>query len=83
MFIASITFMLVSQWLIGLRFLRDPLARGGALMILFLASYLTVGMIVTNPLRSPVLIFFATFAFWKLKTERASLRVVLCREPTL
>ena len=63
--------------------LRDPLARGAALMILFLASYLTVGMIVTNPLRSPVLIFFATFAFWKLKTERACVRVVLCREPTL
>ena len=37
-FMASITFMLMSQWLIGLRFLRDPLARGGALMILFLAS---------------------------------------------
>jgi len=82
-FIASITFMLVCQWLIGLRFLRDPLARGGALMILFLASYLTVGMIVTNPLRSPVLIFFATFAFWKLKTERAGLRLILSRGPTL
>jgi hypothetical protein len=82
-FIASIAFMLVGQWLIGLRFLRDSLLRGGALMILFLASYVTVGMIVTNPLRSPVLIFFATFAFWKLKTERAGVRLILSREPAL
>ena len=52
-FIASITFMLVSQWVIGLRSLRGPYLRPGGLMILFLACYVTVGMIITNPLRSP------------------------------
>ena len=55
------------MWLIGLGSLRRSCWREGGLMILFLASYLTLGMIVTNPLRSPVVIFFATFAFWKLK----------------
>jgi hypothetical protein len=41
-------------------------------MILFLAIFLTLAMVVSNPARSPVVIAFLVFAFWKLKTEQAS-----------
>ena len=50
-------------------------------MILFLVSYLTLGMIITNPLRSPSVIAFAAFAFWKLRYDRAAVRLVPVRNP--
>lgn len=71
-FIASATFMLLGQWTIGLRRLRRPYLQPGGLMILFLAVYVTLAMIITNPLRSPLVISFIAFAFWKLKVERQS-----------
>jgi hypothetical protein len=71
-FLASVAFMLVSQWAIGLRCLRQPNLRPAGMMILFLSVYLTLGLIITNPARSPFVIAFLVFAFWKLKTERDS-----------
>jgi O-antigen ligase len=74
-FIASIAFMLMSQWVIGLWSLRKPYLRPGGLIILFLASYLMLGMIITNPLRSPSIISFIVFAFWKFRYESMVVRL--------
>jgi hypothetical protein len=70
LFIASITLMLLGQFAVGLVCLRRPRMRAGGLMILFLSIYLTLGMVITNPVRSPLVIAFLVFAFWKFKTER-------------
>jgi hypothetical protein len=72
LFLSSIALLLGGHLVIGLRYLRKPHLRPAGLMILFLAIFLTLAMVVSNPARSPVVIAFLVFAFWKLKTEQAS-----------
>lgn len=71
-FIACVVLMLAGQVFIGVRCLRRKAARAAALMIIFVTIYLALGMITTNPARSPLVIAFLVFAFWKLKTDRES-----------
>jgi hypothetical protein len=72
LYLSSIALLLGGHLVIGLRCLRKPHLRPAGLMILFLAIFLTLAMVVSNPARSPVVIAFLVFAFWKLKTEQAS-----------
>lgn len=72
LFVASVAFMLLGLWTIGLRRLRQSYLRPAGLMILFLGAYVTLSMTITNPMRSPLVISFIVFAFWKLKVERQS-----------
>jgi hypothetical protein len=41
-------------------------------MILFLSIFLTLAMVISNPLRTPIVIAFLVFAFWKFKAEQES-----------
>lgn len=72
LFVAAVTWLLAGQWYVGVRCLRRPSLRPAGLMILFLTAYLTGAMIITNPLRSPLVIAFIVLAYWKLKAERQS-----------
>jgi hypothetical protein len=42
-------------------------------MTLYLAIFLTIALVISNPLRSPVVIVFIVFAFWRLAAERRSI----------
>lgn len=69
-FIGAIGLMLACQWTLGLRRLREPRHRPGALMLLFVTAYLTLGLVITNPARSPLVIAFLVLAYWVLREER-------------
>lgn len=71
-FVASVVLMLAGQLAIGFWCLRRPQFLPGGLMLLFVSIYLTLAMVITNPLRMPVVIAFVVFAFWKLRTEVGS-----------
>jgi hypothetical protein len=71
-FVAGIAVMLLGQLAIGIRCLREPHLRSGGLMILFLSIFLTLAMVISNPLRTPIVIAFLVFAFWKFKAEQES-----------
>ena len=44
-------------------------------MTLYLAIFLTLALVISNPLRSPLVIVFIVFAFWRLAAERGSVIV--------
>jgi hypothetical protein len=69
-FIGAIGLMLACQWTLGLRRLREPRHRPGALMLLFVTAYVTLGLVITNPARSPLVIAFLVLSYWVLKEER-------------
>jgi hypothetical protein len=69
LFVASVVLMLVGQLVIGLHALRRSRPGAGGLMILFLSIFLTVAMITSNPARTPLVIAFLVFIFWKLNVE--------------
>jgi hypothetical protein len=51
-------------------------------MTLFLAIFLTAALVVSNPLRSPLMIFFIVYALWRLQIERqCTLFAVRPRDP--
>lgn len=75
LFIAALALMLAGQLAIGLKQLRRSFRSPGALIILFLTVYLTLGLVVTNPARSPVVIAVVVYAYWAFKTERGSVLV--------
>jgi hypothetical protein len=74
-FVACVGLMLAGQLAIGFWCLRRAQALTGGLMLLFLSFYLALAMVVTNPMRSPVVIAFVVFAFWKLKSGLESRHV--------
>jgi hypothetical protein len=71
-FLAGVAVMLLGQLAVGLRCMRQRHLQPGGLMILFLSIFLTLAMVISNPLRSPVVIAFLVFAFWKFKAEQES-----------
>lgn len=81
-FSAALAFALISMLIIGALRLWRPNHRPAGLMILFIGLYLSVSMIVTNSMRSPLLIAFLVFAFWKLAAERDGrvLRISVSRD---
>lgn len=72
LFIAGVAVMLAGSLAIGLRCLRRSRSLTGGTMMLFLAIFLILAMIVSNPARSPAAIALLVFAYWKLRIERAS-----------
>ena len=70
-FIAAVAIMLAGQVFVAVRFVGRENVRAGALMMLFAAIYLALGMITANPARSPLVIIFLVFAFWKVKADRS------------
>lgn len=74
-FIASVVVMIAGMLAVGLHCLRQRRPAAGGLMVLFLSIFLALAMVTSNPIRTPLVIVFMVFAFWKLKTERESHRV--------
>lgn len=68
-FVACVVIMLAGQLAIGLWCLRRAQALPAGLMLLFVSIYLTLSMVITNPVRMPVVAAFVVFAFWKLRAE--------------
>lgn len=73
LFVAAVAVLLGGLWLVGLRAFFGPRSRRLGLMALFLAIYLTAAMVVTNPLRSPLVIAFLAFTLWRTACEQRSL----------
>jgi hypothetical protein len=71
-FIAALGVLLAGHWWLGLRAFFGPASRRLGLMALFLAIYLSAAMVVSNPLRSPLMIAFVVFALWRLGFELRS-----------
>jgi hypothetical protein len=69
-FVAALALMLAGQLALGLRQLRRPFQSPGALILLFMTVYLALGLVVTNPARSPIVIAVIVYAYWVFKTER-------------
>jgi hypothetical protein len=80
-FIASVVVMIGGMLAVGLHCLGRPRPAAGGLMILFLSLFLVFAMVTSNPVRTPIVIAFLVFAFWKLKTERDSRRVRATTHP--
>ena len=69
---AALAILLAGQWFLGLRALFGREARRLGVMTLFLAMYLTIALVISNPLRSPLMIFFIIYSLWRLRVERQS-----------
>ena len=69
-FVAALAVLLAGHWWIGLRAFLGPPSRRFGLLVLFLVIYLSAAMIVSNPLRSPLMIAFIVFAFWRIRFEQ-------------
>lgn len=80
-FVSALAFMLVGMLVTGLHCLRRPRPAAGGMMLLFLSIFLLPAMVTSNPIRTPIVIVFLVFAFWKLKTERGSRRVRAATHP--
>jgi hypothetical protein len=76
-FVAAVAVLLAGQWWLGLRAFFGPASRRLGLLALFLAIYLSAAMIVSNPLRSPLMIAFIVFALWRIRFEQQGLRLEL------
>jgi hypothetical protein len=76
MFIAAVAVLFVGMLVTGLWCLTRPRPPAGGLMLLFMAIFLLPAMVTSNPIRTPLVIAFLVFAFWKLRTERSSRRLV-------
>ena len=74
-FIAAVAVLFLGMLAIGLHCLARPRPSAGGLMLLFLSIFLLPAMVTSNPIRTPLVIVFVVFAFWRLKTERGSRRV--------
>jgi hypothetical protein len=80
LFVAAIAMLLGGLWLLGFRALFGDNKQRIGLMALFLAIYLTGSLIVTNPLRSPAIVFMLVYTFWRVHAAHTSLIVTRARE---
>jgi hypothetical protein len=71
-FVAALAALLSGFWYFGLRAFFGPKSQRFGILALFLAIYLTGALLISNPLRSPSMIFFLIFALWRLSAERDS-----------
>jgi hypothetical protein len=76
-FVGALAVLLAGHWWIGLRAFFGPSSRRYGLLVLFLVIYLSAAMIVSNPLRSPLMIAFIVFAFWRIRFEQQGARMEL------
>jgi len=74
-FVLALAVLLVGHWYVGVRSFFGPRSRRLGVMIVYLAIFLTVALVISNPLRSPLVIVFIVFAFWRLAAERGSVIV--------
>ena len=65
-----VMYMLAGLLLVGSLSLRRPTRLQGGMLILFLALFLVPAMVVTNPIRSPIIAALIVYGFWKLGIER-------------
>jgi hypothetical protein len=77
LFVAAVALLLAGHWCLGLRAFFGPASRRLGLLALFLAIYLSAAMIVSNPLRSPLMIAFIVFALWRIRFEQQGRRLGL------
>lgn len=71
-FIAALAVLLSGLWLLGLRAFFGRSSERPGIALLFLAIFLTGALVISNPLRSPLMIFFIVFSLWRLETARGS-----------
>jgi hypothetical protein len=69
--------LLAGLWWIGLRAFFGPASRRLGLLVLFLAIYLSAAMIVSNPMRLPLMITFIVFTLWRIRFEEQGRRMEL------
>ena len=77
LFVAALAVLLAGQWWIGLCAFFGPASRRLGLLVLFLVIYLSAAMVVSNPLRSPLMIAFIVFALWRIRFEQQGARMEL------
>ena len=65
-----VMYMFAGLLLVGSLCLLQPTRLQGGLLILFLALFLVPAMVVTNPIRSPIVAALIVYGFWKLGVER-------------
>jgi hypothetical protein len=70
-FVLALVVLLAGLWWQGLHGLLGGRAARIGMMTLFLVIYLTGALIVSNPLRSPLIIAFIVYALWRAGAERA------------
>ena len=75
LFVAALVPLLAGLWFLGLRAYFGPRSRRLGVMALFLAIFLSAALVVSNPLRSPLMIFFIVYTLWRLQVERESTRL--------
>lgn len=71
-FVAALATLLAGLWYLGLRAFFGSERHRLGIMALFLAIYLTVALVTSNPLRSPLMISFIVYSLWRLGAERES-----------
>jgi hypothetical protein len=76
-FVTALAVLLAGLWWIGLRAFFGPASRRLGLLVLFLAIYLSAAMIVSNPMRLPLMITFIVFALWRIRFEEQGRRMEL------
>jgi hypothetical protein len=79
-FAAAVAVLLAGHWLLGLRSFFGPPSKRLGMMALFVAIYLSAAMVVSNPLRSPLMIAFIVYSLWRLGFERQG-RTMEVRRP--
>lgn len=77
LFVAAVVLLLAGHWWLGLRAFFGPASRRLGMLALFLAIYLSAAMIVSNPLRSPLVIAFIVFTLWRIQFEQQGIRMAL------
>ncbi|MGH8223101.1 MAG: hypothetical protein ACREQZ_09010 [Woeseiaceae bacterium] len=70
LFVAALAILLAGHWFLGLRAFFGRESQRLGVTTLFLAIYLTAALVVSNPLRSPLMIFFIVYSLWRLRVER-------------
>ena len=76
--VAALSLLLAGHWFIGLRAYFGPAVRRVGVMTLFLGIFLTIALAISNPLRSPLVIFFIVYSFWRLDLERHAVSMRAC-----
>ena len=75
-FVVALAAMLAGLWFVGIRAFVGGRGQRIGVMSLFLAIYLTGGLIISNPLRSPLVVFFIVFALWRVRSEQSAISIV-------
>ena len=76
--VAALSLLLAGHWFVGLRAYFGPAVRRVGVMTLFLGIFLTIALAISNPLRSPLVIFFIVYSFWRLDLERHAVSMRAC-----